>query len=506
MAQPQHNDEPTVLIVGAGTFGVSTAYHLADTYTDPSRVTILDREPSPPTKHAAAIDINRVIRADYPSTLYCNLANEAMHAWYWSNELGPHYHKVGWLRLNEHGSDREARIHDTLRARGTHLMQAVDLAGLARGDRWAATAGTDTAGFASAYFNPDAGWVNAAQATARFLATAVEKGVRREVGDVDALLMADDAGATGAVRGVRTRDGRVWTADRIVLAAGAWTSALLSPVEDALGVAEADRVERQARATACVSAYYRVSDEDVAGMTEVGRELPVVVYGDKGEVIPAWKGVGLLKYNNSETEVVHTVTTGSGRRISVPVRAADGGRSTGSEDHIPEGLKKETEALLASKLMPQFAHGKRPEYWRLCWDARTPTEDLLLCEHPKVKGLYVITGGSFCGYKYVAVCFFLPFPFFVTCQSGRPSIITQSVCGWELGLLANQSLLMVSSMSRFMPNIGKYMLNVLNGQGNGPEKDRAWGWKTAAQLAAADKKHAARELKDFETGSKPSKL
>lgn len=94
--------EPTVLIIGAGTFGTSTAYHLAQTYRDPSRVTIIDRESSPPAK-AAAIDINRIIRADYPSTLYCNLANEAIHTWFWSNELGPCFHKVGWLRLNEQG-------------------------------------------------------------------------------------------------------------------------------------------------------------------------------------------------------------------------------------------------------------------------------------------------------------------------------------------------------------------------------------------------------------------
>lgn len=58
---------------------------------------------------------------------------------------------------------------------------------------------------------------------------------------------------------------------------------------------------------------------------------------------------------------------------------------------------------------------------------------------------------------------------------------------------------------RFMPNIGKYMLNVLNGQGNGPEKDRAWGWKTAAQLAAAEE-GMTRELKEFEASSTSSRL
>lgn len=56
-----------------------------------------------------------------------------------------------------------------------------------------------------------------------------------------------------------------------------------------------------------------------------------------------------------------------------------------------------------------------------------------------------------------------------------------------------------------MPNIGNYMLNVLKGQGNGPEKDRAWGWKTGAQLAAAEK-GVTRELRDFEGSSQSSRL
>lgn len=377
--------EPTVLVIGAGTFGTSTAYHLAQTYLDPSLVTVLDREPSPPAK-AAAIDINRIIRADYPSTLYCNLANEATHAWFWSNELGPCFHRVGWLMLNEAGSDLQARVFATLRARGTHIMQDVPLADL--GSRWdGLLAGTETAGFDSAYFNPDAGWVDAASAAARFMETATRKGVRRVVGNVVELLFDTK---TGRVEGCRTADGRRFTADKVVLAAGGWTSAMVSPIEDALGVPEHDSIERQAQATAIVSAYYRVSDKDIGRMTDA--ELPCVVYGQVGEVIPACKDNGLLKYNNSDTRLVNIVTSKSGRKISVPPAGRD-------QRDVPEGLKRETQAILTSKLMPGLARGN-PEYWRMCWDSSTPSEDLLLCEHPKVKGLYIITGGSFCGYKY----------------------------------------------------------------------------------------------------------
>ena len=48
--------------------------------------------------------------------------------------------------------------------------------------------------------------------------------------------------------------------------------------------------------------------------------------------------------------------------------------------------------------------------------------------------------------------------------------------------------------SRFLPNAGKYMLNVLNGKSNGEEKDKAWAWKTNPDESGQPR----RELKDFE--------
>lgn len=38
---------------------------------------------------------------------------------------------------------------------------------------------------------------------------------------------------------------------------------------------------------------------------------------------------------------------------------------------------------------------------------------------------------------------------------------------------------------RFMPNIGKYMVNVLKRQSNGQEMDKAWGWKSPGDIRAA---------------------
>lgn len=43
----------------------------------------------------------------------------------------------------------------------------------------------------------------------------------------------------------------------------------------------------------------------------------------------------------------------------------------------------------------------------------------------------------------------------------------------------------LTTETRFMPNIGKYMINVLKRQSNGSDMDKAWGWKSKEDLEVA---------------------
>ena len=172
--------------------------------------------------------------------------------------------------------------------------------------------------------------------------------------------------------------------------------------------------------------------------------MPVIVYGGEGEVIPPPTN-RLLKYTNSAT-FTNTITTKSGHKISAPPR---------QDQHIvPDRLKRETESNMSSKVMPTFTRGKQADHWRLCWDARTPTQDWLLCKHPNagLSNLYLAIGGSFHSYK-------------------------------------------------FLPIAGLYMVNVLEGRSNGKEKDEAWCWKSsnaAGKRGAHEKTEPKRELRDLE--------
>ena len=329
-------NEPTILIVGAGTFGTSIAHHLGLSYKDASRVTIIDKAPSPP-KPAAAIDVNRIIRTDYSDPMYCDLAYEALHSWFWTQELQGKFHQVGWIMMDDsENGGLSKRIRKTFNDRGSHYIEEIQVDKLK--DRWEALKGTDTKGFASAYYNPDAGWVNAAAATASFMKAAEDRGVKRVTADVAELLYDSQS---GRLTGVQTADSQKYEAEKIILCTGAWTSSLLSSVEDAFEISEEDRIERQSQAAGAVSAYYTVDERDLERLTK----MPPVFYGQLGEVIPPSNENKILKFNSNKT-FTNTIKTKSGHAISVPADR--------SQYDVPEQLKRETGKKTMGKSLHQF--------------------------------------------------------------------------------------------------------------------------------------------------------
>lgn len=65
--------------------------------------------------------------------------------------------------------------------------------------------------------------------------------------------------------------------------------------------------------------------------------------------------------------------------------------------------------------------------------------------------------------------------------------------------------MIVADRNRFLPNAGQYMRNVIDGKSNGPEKDRAFGWKQSADLANVQSVSASvvewRDLQDGRSAS-----
>jgi sarcosine oxidase/L-pipecolate oxidase len=62
----------SVLIVGAGAFGLATALELSQSgYKD---ITVLERDSEIPSKFSAAFDINKIVRAEYEDPFYIDLS------------------------------------------------------------------------------------------------------------------------------------------------------------------------------------------------------------------------------------------------------------------------------------------------------------------------------------------------------------------------------------------------------------------------------------------------
>ncbi len=68
-APPQYD---SVIIVGAGAFGLSTALHLS--LAGYANITVLERGDTIPSRYSAANDITKIIRADYDDPFYRDLA------------------------------------------------------------------------------------------------------------------------------------------------------------------------------------------------------------------------------------------------------------------------------------------------------------------------------------------------------------------------------------------------------------------------------------------------
>ena len=428
-----------VLIIGAGIFGTSTAFHLCK--GERRKVTVIDRTSFPP-KHAASTDINKIVRADYSSPFYMDLAFEAMQAWAEWPELSKYYHRTGWVNFSERGSDLTKRIRDNFEDRGHDPTSDLSFEDVRR-EFGGIYQYSNLDAYDGAYWNPEAGWCNADSATAELMQAAVNSGVRYVSKDIERLILSERG-----VKGVIAKDGELLTGDKIVLATGAWTSSILSPIEDELDIAEKDRFENQARAAGVCVAHYKILTTEL----QLLKDMPVTIYGEHGDAQPPPNN-NLLKFTNGFS-FTNTVTTSSGHRVSVPLDR--------DQTDVPERLKQETWREVTSKLLPQFT--SRPvEYWRLCWDAVTPSQDHLISRHPhpSLGNLFLAVGGSFHSYKY-------------------------------------------------LPNIGFYVMNVVDGHSNGKEKDQHWNWKSSVFIGqgAHEKAYPTRELRDVElrSSSKATKL
>ncbi|KAJ5381277.1 FAD dependent oxidoreductase [Penicillium cataractarum] len=363
-----------ILIIGAGCFGTSTAYHLAQRgYTS---IRVLDRYP-PPSCEAAATDISKIIRSDYNEPLYARLGIESISAWRSWPLFSGLYHVPGWIlsaaNLSKPFVEGSIETCKKLGVKGIERLTPDSIR-----SRFPVVTGK-LDGWNISVWNPNAGWAAAGKALERMANAAQEKGVQYISGEKEGYvrqLIFDEA--TGQCKAVMTADGTKHEADLVILAAGAWTPSLLD-------------MQSQLTAKGHAVAHIQLTPAE----TKHYSSFPIMDNLELGYFFPP-QADGVFKMAHSQFITNTRTDKNSNITTSIPHTFVQAPK---------DGLPLEIEAQMRCNLrrvLPELAD--RPFcYTRLCWDADTADRHFLVTPHPSHRGLFLATGGSAHGFKFLPV-------------------------------------------------------------------------------------------------------
>ena len=216
----------TILIVGAGVFGVAAAVALR---RRGHRVRLIDPGPLPHPL-AATTDISKAVRMEYGADeVYTALMERALAGWrQWNEDAGEElYHETGVIfarRSPMTPGSFEGDSYHTLRRRGDPV-ERLDSATIRR--HFPAWNADD---YSDGTFNPVGGYAESGRVVEWMLRVAINAGIEVSPGVRFNRLLE----TAGRITGIVTDTGEEIPADQVIIAAGAWTPHLLPFLKDSL--------------------------------------------------------------------------------------------------------------------------------------------------------------------------------------------------------------------------------------------------------------------------------
>lgn len=408
MSSSSSTTPSSVLILGCGVFGLSTAYSLTE---DPSyentKITLIDRSTFP-APDGSSIDTSRIIRPDYADIAYARLGFEAQQRWrheWWGEGV---YHETG-LALITNAEDHDGESKEGSEAGQTYMQKSmanVRKLGLKIGTN--ASDGdvqplNDRRDIQSIFKQPDpnaeqgdagdfgyvnwrSGWADAEGGMRNLHRKVVETGrVNFITAQVRHLLFSSSPNSS-SVTGALLTTGEYITADLTILSTGAWTPSLL----DLRGIASA---------TGQILCYLTITDaeQEILGKnpTFLNESNGLFIIPPRNNILKvARHGYG---YAN-QVSIPHPERPDADETITVSLP-----QTTYNDPHPPIPFEAtQTCREFLAQAIPSLA--TRPfTHARLCWYTDTPKGDWLISYHPKYSNLFVATGGSGHGYKFLPV-------------------------------------------------------------------------------------------------------
>ena len=223
--------DSSYIIIGAGVFGVSTAYHLIKKYPNAS-VTLVDRDAfDADTRVAASWDWNKVVRADYDDPIYCQLGLEAQDIFESDPLWKPYFHKTGLYWMCRSGGYAQDVINNYKK-----LGRDQDVSLLPVGEARKLYGGlfedADYTDVSEVLVNKNSGWAAAGDCLRAVTRKILELGVDYVTAEVKTLSFRDGSRCCGA----QTSEGEILTASHVILCAGAFTPKLLEMSAESSGL------------------------------------------------------------------------------------------------------------------------------------------------------------------------------------------------------------------------------------------------------------------------------
>jgi sarcosine oxidase/L-pipecolate oxidase len=193
---------------------------------------------------------------------------------------------------------------------------------------------------------------------------------------------------TYTVSGVRLSDSTELKADLTILAAGAWTASLI----DLRGIC---------KATGQVLCYMPISSSEEAKLSN----RPTILNLSHGlfMIPPSKKLLKVARHGHgyvNPTTIPHPESEDPNETItiSLPYTHVDD-----PSQQVPIEGQKQCRDFLTS-IHPSLAIPSRPfTKSKICWYTDTRNGDFLISYHPQYKGLFVATGGSGHGFKFLPI-------------------------------------------------------------------------------------------------------
>lgn len=208
-----------VIVVGAGIAGLSTAWSLTKRGHD---VTLVEQGPVP-NPLAASGDQHRLMRRAYGTADgYARLITEALAAWdeLWADLGRSYYANRGVIAINQYPNDGGAAFCRSL-DRGGYRYDSFDPEEAAERYPY-----LDPATFRHAYYSPDGGAL-----LCQYIGTETATWLRAHGTTIRDNTPVAAVGEDGTVT---LASGEVLTADRVIVAAGAWVLKLVPELSDRL--------------------------------------------------------------------------------------------------------------------------------------------------------------------------------------------------------------------------------------------------------------------------------